>query len=148
MDANDVARYTALFQNALVYTVSIRILDHIISTSDISALPFVIMTVLGIVTLIVQGAGALTAQAQRVAATASDSSVAHALDLAITLLRLATDVLVQFLGQAVSRSVLDCFSDSASDTATFTGVVIGVTLLHALTRAASRRPAASSPGPR
>lgn len=139
MDANDVARYTALFQNALVYTVSIRILDHIISTSNISALPFVIITVLGVVTLVVQGIAVIARLAAEVRQQAPDSILLHSMELANTLLRLATDVLVQFSGQAVSRTVLHCFSDSSSDTATFTGVIVGVTLLHALTRAANRQ---------
>ena len=135
MDAADVQRYTQLFQNALVYTVSIRILDHIISTADLTALPIVIMTVLGTVTLVVHA----TAYAASLKEGAAPGSVwSNAVDLVVTLLRLATDVLVQFSGQAVSRIVLYGFSNAKGDSATFTGIVVGITLLHALTRAATR----------
>lgn len=135
MNAADVQRYTALFQNALVYTVSINVLDHIISTSDITSLPLVITTVIGVVSLIVQA----TQAASLFRSNTSSPVLADTLELLVTLLRLSTDVLVQFSGQAVSRAVLYAFSNANGDTATFTGVIIGVTLLHALTRAAMRQ---------
>lgn len=138
MNGQDVQRYTALFQNALVYTVSISVLDHIISTSNITAVPMVIITVIGVVALIVQATA--FAAATKAASQHPAGVWCNTLDLAITLLRLTTDVLVQFSGQAVSRVVLYAFSNSGSDTATFTGIVIGITLLHALTRAATRPP--------
>ena len=138
MDSADVQRYTALFQNALVYTVSLQVLDHIISTSNITALPLVIITVLGVVTLVVQATQYLVSA--KALSRFPNGVWCNSIDLGVTLLRLATDVLVQFSGQAVSRVVLYAFSNSSSDTATFTGIIIGIALLHALTRAATRPP--------
>ena len=137
MDAQDVQRYTALFQNALVYTVSMSVLDDIVSTSNITALPVVIITVIGVVALVVQ-ATAYVATCVPPALQSTSSIAKNAAELVITLLRLTTDVLVQFSGQAVSRIVMHAFTNTKSNSAAFSGIVIGVSLLHALTRAAQR----------
>ena len=134
MDAQDVVRYTNLFNNALVYTISIGILTHIINTANISALPVVITTVIGIATMVIQ----TTAHVRQEKPQYAGTMWWDALDLGETMLRYATDILVQFSGQAVSKLVLHAFENSTDDASTFTGVVMAVTLLYSLTRAASR----------
>lgn len=141
MNADDVNRYTSLFQNALIYTVSIQVLDHIINTASLSALPIVILTVFGTVSLVIQIMSFIEKQkAPLINAKNNQMRTLYynSLNLIETLLRLGTDVLVQFSGQAVSRLVLYSFSNTTGDTATCFGVIIGVTMLHALTQAAMR----------
>jgi len=134
MDPNDVQRYTGLFNNALVYSVAGQILAHIIQTANISVLPVVITTVLGITTLVVQ----TTAHVRQRKPELVGGLWWDAFDLLETMLKYVTEVLVQFLGQAVSQLVMHSFSDTTDDEATFTGVLIGIVLLYALTRAANR----------
>jgi len=134
MDQNDVQRYTGMFNNALVYTVAGQILTHIIQTGNISVLPVVITTVLGITTMIFQ----MTAHIRQKKLEAVGGLWWDSFDLLETILKYATEVLVQFLGQAASRLVMHSFSDSTDDEATATGVIIGIILLYALTRAANR----------
>jgi hypothetical protein len=113
-----------------------EILTDIIRTANIAALPVVIVTALGILTLVVQSTGRVRAEKE----LHVGSMWGDALDLVETVLRMATDLLVQFSGQSVSKLVLHSFSDATDTEATVTGILISITLLYALTRASSRPP--------
>lgn len=135
-----VQRYIQLFQTALVYTISIQLLDHVISTTNIRSLPIIIMSLMCATTISFVLAGAIeTLSAKLQTPTGNEHPIARELlNLFEHLLQLGTDVLVQFISVAVGRFTIYTFSTSQNDRATALGVLTGVTLIYGLRNAINR----------
>lgn len=132
----EMERYTQLFQTALVYTVSVQLLDHVITTTTIQSLPIIILTLMGATTLAFKLAEFL--RSATLGAALGFTPWPSALNLITSLLTLATEVLVQFISTAVGRFTLYAFSTSQDDSSTAVGVFAGVTLIYALKHAIHR----------
>lgn len=130
----EAARFSQLFQNALIYTVSVQVLNNVIATSHARVLPLVILSTLG--------AAYLAIGLQRAVLTSlppgTPKTVVDLVTLVSTLLRLGSDLLVQFSSTAVGRLAVGIFSACETDWDTVAGVIITLTLLYAFQQAVRR----------
>ncbi len=125
-----IERATALFQTALLYTISSAAITSLVETSNSSYIPIVVLTAFG-------GIGIAVHALSRLGDGTNDSLIVKELyQLIRHLLELTVDILVQLASNGVGRLVLFAFMGSESLMATVLGVVVSIVLLWALRQSA------------
>jgi len=125
-----VNRATALFQTALLYTISSAAINSLVETANSSYIPIVVIAAFGGIGVAIHALSQLNKLGE------GKESTAEVLQLLKHLLRLSIDVLVQLASNGVGRLVLFAFVGSASMASTVLGVLVSIILLWALRQSA------------